>query len=100
MSAWYKEIIHCFDINCSDFSKGRGALNFVHAMQVYIGALEVKIQPILKLGGRWEWRGQRYVPIALPAKKNPGTHGIGGLVGPNVGLEVLRFEPLTLHLIA
>ena len=32
--------------------------------------------------------GQRHAPAALPPGKKPGTHCIGGWVGPRTGLEV------------
>ena len=31
--------------------------------------------------------GQRHAPAALPPGKRPGTHCIGGLVGPRAGLD-------------
>ena len=31
--------------------------------------------------------GQRHVLAALPTGKRPGTHRIGGWVGPRVGLD-------------
>jgi hypothetical protein len=31
--------------------------------------------------------GQRHAPAALPPGKRPGTHCIGGWVGPRVGLD-------------
>jgi hypothetical protein len=31
-----------------------------------------------------------HTPAALPPAKNPGTHSMGGLVGPRVGLNVVR----------
>jgi hypothetical protein len=31
--------------------------------------------------------GQRHAPAALPPRKKPGTHCIGGWVGLNAGLE-------------
>jgi hypothetical protein len=74
-------------------------LSFVHALQMYRGHRGVD-PAILNLGARWNGEVKHYVTTALLSNKNPGTHGIGGLVGPNVGLEVLGFEPLTLHLIA
>jgi hypothetical protein len=30
--------------------------------------------------------GQRHAPTALPAGKGPGTHCVGGWVGPKAGL--------------
>ena len=30
--------------------------------------------------------GQRHAPAALPLGKRPGTHCIGGLVGPRAGM--------------
>ena len=32
-------------------------------------------------------RGQRHAPAALPPGKSPGTHFIGGWVGPRAGLD-------------
>jgi hypothetical protein len=31
--------------------------------------------------------GQRHAPAALPPEKRPGTHCIGGGVGPRAGLD-------------
>jgi hypothetical protein len=31
--------------------------------------------------------GQRHAPAALPAGKRPGTHCVGGWVGPKAGLD-------------
>jgi len=31
--------------------------------------------------------GQRHAPAALPSVKRPGTHCIGGWVGPRVGVD-------------
>jgi len=31
--------------------------------------------------------GQRHAPVALPPGKRPGTHCIGGWVGPRAGLD-------------
>jgi hypothetical protein len=31
--------------------------------------------------------GQRHAPTALPPGKRPGTHFIGGCVGPRAGLD-------------
>jgi hypothetical protein len=31
--------------------------------------------------------GQLHAPAALPPGKRPGTHGIGGCVGPRAGLD-------------
>jgi hypothetical protein len=31
--------------------------------------------------------GQRHTPAALPQGKRPGTHCIGGWVGPRAGLD-------------
>jgi hypothetical protein len=53
--------------------------------------------------------GRLHAPAALPPGKNPGTHQIGGWVGPRAGLDVLGeeknllplpgFEPQTVKLI-
>ena len=51
--------------------------------------------------------GQRHAPAALPLGKRPGTHCIGGWVGPRAGLEGVRkilplreFDPLTVQPVA
>jgi len=31
--------------------------------------------------------GQRHAPVALPSGKRPGTHCVGGWVGPKAGLD-------------
>jgi hypothetical protein len=53
------------DIKCTEFSKGRGAFIFVHAVQVYRGFRGVDAAS-LNIGAKIEWRGQRYVPTSLP----------------------------------
>jgi hypothetical protein len=38
--------------------------------------------------------GQRHAPAALPPGKRPGTHCIGGWVGPRAGLDRCgKFRP-------
>jgi len=38
--------------------------------------------------------GQRKAPAALPPGKRPGTHYIGGWVGPSTGLDVCgKYRP-------
>jgi hypothetical protein len=40
--------------------------------------------------------GQRHVPAALPLGKTPGTHYIGGWMGPRAGPDVCgKFGPPT-----
>jgi hypothetical protein len=29
-------------------------------------------------------------PVVLPSRKYPGTYGIGGWVGPKIGLNILK----------
>jgi hypothetical protein len=51
--------------------------------------------------------GQRHVPAALPLGKRPGTHCIGGWVGPRAGLDGCKksrllpgFDPRTVQPVA
>jgi hypothetical protein len=51
--------------------------------------------------------GQSHAPAALPPEKDPGTHCIGGWVGPRVGLDEwgnssppLGFDPRTVQPVA
>ena len=51
--------------------------------------------------------GQRHAPTALPPEKRPGTHSIGGWMGPRAGLEGVGkisppagFDPRTVHPVA
>jgi hypothetical protein len=51
--------------------------------------------------------GQRHAPAALPPGKRPGTHCIGGWVGPRAGLggcgksrSPPGFDPRTIHPVA
>ena len=51
--------------------------------------------------------GQRHPPAALPLGKRPGTHCIGGWVGPKANLDRCKksrpppgFDPQTIQLIA
>jgi hypothetical protein len=51
--------------------------------------------------------GQLHAPAALPPRKRPGTHCIGGWVGPRVGLDgcwksrpLPGFDPRTVQLVA
>jgi hypothetical protein len=38
--------------------------------------------------------GQRHAPAALPPRERPGTHCIGGWVGPRAGLDGCgKFRP-------
>jgi hypothetical protein len=39
--------------------------------------------------------GQRHAPATLPQGKRPGTHFIGGWVGPRKGAEYLAPPPAT-----
>ena len=48
--------------------------------------------------------GQRHAPAALPSGNRPGTHCVGGWVGPRAGLDVceksrppLGFDPRTVQ---
>jgi hypothetical protein len=50
---------------------------------------------------------QRHTPADLPAGKRPGTHCIGGWVGPRAGLDVCgkshpppEIDPRTFQLVA
>jgi hypothetical protein len=36
-----------------------------------------------------EVSGQFHVPVALPAKKVPGTHCVEGWIGPKAGLDAV-----------
>ena len=36
-----------------------------------------------------EVSGEVHAPASLPSGENPGSHGIGGWVGPRAGLDVL-----------
>jgi hypothetical protein len=51
--------------------------------------------------------GQQHAPAALPPGKRPGTHCIGGWVGPRAGLDGCRksrpppgFDPRTVQPVA
>ena len=51
--------------------------------------------------------GQRHASAALPPRKRPGTHCVGGWVGPRTGLRWVRkisppkgFDPRTVEPVA
>ena len=46
--------------------------------------------PLVELDTRWRWI-VKFTPRTLyPLRKNPGTHWIGGWVGPRAGLDVFN----------
>jgi hypothetical protein len=49
----------------------------------------------LGLGARWKGNDELHAPAALPPRERaPGTHWIGGWVGPRVGLDAVSgIEP-------
>ena len=44
--------------------------------------------------------GQHHAPADLPPGKRPGTHCIGGWVGPRDGLDGCGFDPRTVQPVA
>jgi hypothetical protein len=61
----------------------------MHAMEA-LGGEVIELLFVLVLGTRREVSGPRYAEAALPPRKNdphPGTHWLGGWVGPRAGLD-------------
>jgi hypothetical protein len=53
-----------------------------------LGGEEVLLRLILNLGTRWRWVGNVTPrPRFTPGERIPGTHWIGGWVGPRAGLD-------------
>ena len=46
-----------------------------------------------------ELSGQLYALATFPPEKNPGTHGIGGWVGPSVILDIFGEEKNLVNLL-
>jgi hypothetical protein len=62
----------------------------------HIGGVEVNLHPFLTMsaygGGELQTRAD------LPLEKDPGTHLIGGWVGPRAGMDFCGIEENLLHL--
>jgi hypothetical protein len=59
-------------------------------MKMYTGSRGVVVPFVLILGTFLETSDQLHAPAALSQGKNPGSHWIGGWVGPRDGLDVLE----------
>ena len=67
----------------------KGKVVLVHSMKAYKGSRGIALL-IDNFDIRWRWVVNFTFLVALPPRKNPGTHWIGGCVGPRVGLDVVE----------
>jgi hypothetical protein len=59
-----------------------------HAMQTYWGIGD-KLQAFFDLGTRWGWVVSFTPRLFYPRERAPGTHWIGGWVGPRAGPDMV-----------
>jgi hypothetical protein len=67
-----------------------------HAMRTYWGSGGIATH-ILDLGTRWRWVVSFTIRQLYPQKKVPGTHWIGGWVGPRAVLDMVVKRKIPIH---
>jgi hypothetical protein len=67
----------------------KGKVVPVHSMKAYKGSRSIALL-IHNFDIRWRWVVNFTFLVALLPRKNPGTHWIGGCVGPRVVLDVVE----------
>ena len=90
------------------FNKGKGKGNVDHITGHQGPEMEYRYNSTLSLNSALDGvGGQRHAPAALYPRERPGTHCIGGWVGPRAGLDgcgksrpTPGFDPLTVHPVA
>jgi hypothetical protein len=60
---------------------GKGGIVSLHSLQTYMGSRGIG-PLILGFSSRWRWVVNFFTSTALSLAKKPGTHWIGGWVGP------------------
>jgi hypothetical protein len=83
-----RSVVYCDAVKVKVKVKLSLCLTKHHAMKTYWGSGGIAPR-IIDLGTRWWWWSASHPGRFTPMERAPGTHGIGGWVGPRAVLDAV-----------